>query len=61
MKTGRSVLKFSAESARNGPGARKSLKNGKPENIIFPAPSWVKLITRPPGLNINNNIRKRPA
>ena len=31
-KTGRSVLKFSAESASDGPGARKSPKNGKAEN-----------------------------
>jgi hypothetical protein len=31
-KTGRSVLKFSEESARSGPGARKSPQNGKSEN-----------------------------
>ena len=31
-KTGRSVLKFSVECARSGPGARKSPKNGEPEN-----------------------------
>ena len=34
-KTGRSVLKFSEESARNGPGARKSSQNGKAENRFF--------------------------
>ena len=31
-RTGRSVLKFSEESARSRPGARKSPENGKPEN-----------------------------
>ena len=32
-KTGRSVLKFSEESARSGPGGRKSPQNGKPERV----------------------------
>ena len=43
-KSGRSVLKFSGESARNGPGARKSPKNGKTENLIFQKTTLLKVL-----------------
>ena len=39
---------------------RKKIQKNKStkKNIIF---LWFKLITRAPGLSINNNIKKRPA
>ena len=43
-KTGRSVLKFSVESATSGPGARKSPKNGKPENQRGVIPPFITVI-----------------
>ena len=43
-KTGRSVLKFSEESARRSPGARKSPKSGKPENQSRVIPPFITVI-----------------
>ena len=48
-KTGRSVLNFSEESARRSPGARKSPKNGNPENrrgVIPPIITIIILVNR---------------